>query len=1390
MTAARTSRWIAGIVATVLGCTIGGLPAAANPTPPVSPGNERQWAAEQIVSGTASVRRAAQAALTGSDADLRAFVDGGYDAALQEDYETSARVLASTDGPALKQAALAALDGTPTNLRVFVDGGFETAWDADERLRVTRALEAGGPTTKQAAQAALAGTDEDRSRFLTSGLEAAQYADDRLLATTMLTGGANNSGPALDAAAQRALAGSAEDLHEFLTNGQDVARARDKEMASISALTEQAKQAGQATSREALAATEASARAVNAAQTAKRAAEIAASEAQAAGGAATGASAAAGRAEDAATAAAGAAQEAVSASNAAMRAAQVAADGARRASAAASLTARAATDAQSAAAAARTDADKASAARQAAQTARDAAAAAEQLAQVRAERDEALRQASNAASAAISASTNADAAASAADRASRQAGVSQAQAERTRKAAANAKQQAATAARAAQRGYDLAVAAKQASDEAFAFAELAAQHARNAAVAADEAAAQAGIAAQAAQKSAEHAAAASQSAQLAVSAAEQATELEDLARQADAARLAEATDQGVQAAREALAEEQAASTAGGELAAWDRNLAWDTAEEDRVPAATRTLLNEATAAGATSAVVLDRGRRAAVALMATGGEWTKTAAKDALAGSEVELRSWLTSGRVLAAAQDDRARVWHLVDTLPEGQEKVAAQAALDGTDAAVTTFLKTRAYPRKVVDDRLAISRILADSPGPAVNTAAQKALAGGGAAAHQFLRSGQHVARATDQRVEIARIMETAGPEVRAAAQVALEGPASYASYFIAVGQFEAAQRDAEQAAHVQAVRGLVQQAQQYAQQAVADAAEAQRVAAVAKGAAAEAAQYAGQAQQSAAQAAQYAGHAQQSAASAKTSADQAAASAETARGAAASAQTSAQKAGRSATIAATASQRAAYDAQEARVAKYAARDSALAAGFDAMDADQAARDASASYTAFLAREEPKSRSTTPGTGSNGQSTANDTHRYWNCLTSIDEAMGSPETCVEGFKAFGGALLDPAKCSSPSGRDSLGCQMVGQFKEFLGNNTEVMLDLAQLALGLCGMIPGVGEVCDGLDMAVSAYRGDWLGAGLSLLSAIPVLGNGAGAAKVGKLIDKIRGHVDTILNGLKKGCNSFTPGTRVLLADGRKQLIEEIRTGDQVLAGQPFLGRDTPRTVTPHSSTGEKALVDIRIDDDANPATPAVTITATRDHRFWQPQLKRWLPAASLAVGLALATTGTATAAPVVEEVVPYTATTTVHNLSVEAARTYYVLAGETPVLVHNEPPTSVCRVPGFTVRTPQTGGRIDVYPDTNGIVHPPTPEDLANLKVHGFSTFVTPTALRLVLRRGQIHETSLNLPEGLAWVQDGKPYGDRAKGHVTIYPTRPMSVEELNTLLNSLPWTAVDG
>jgi RHS repeat-associated protein len=64
----------------------------------------------------------------------------------------------------------------------------------------------------------------------------------------------------------------------------------------------------------------------------------------------------------------------------------------------------------------------------------------------------------------------------------------------------------------------------------------------------------------------------------------------------------------------------------------------------------------------------------------------------------------------------------------------------------------------------------------------------------------------------------------------------------------------------------------------------------------------------------------------------------------------------------------------------------------------------------------------------------------------------------------------------------------------------TDDWLDKLQLLLDLAGLVPGIGEFFDLANAGIYGLRGDALNAGLSLASAVPILGWGGTAGKFGK--------------------------------------------------------------------------------------------------------------------------------------------------------------------------------------------------------------------------------------------------------------------------------------------------
>jgi RHS repeat-associated protein len=275
--------------------------------------------------------------------------------------------------------------------------------------------------------------------------------------------------------------------------------------------------------------------------------------------------------------------------------------------------------------------------------------------------------------------------------------------------------------------------------------------------------------------------------------------------------------------------------------------------------------------------------------------------------------------------------------------------------------------------------------------------------------------------------------------------------------------------------------------------------------------------------------------------------------------------------------------------------------------------------------------------------------------------------------------------------------------------------------AIGCAALAGAVGSVVSDMveggkgwkEMAANALMGATIGAVMGPLSSIggSAIGAGvrglvsgglragvsAGAKAAG---NSARGAVSTEINGLVgnavrnrasaaatsrssgsagrgaaddafDSCNSFVPGTLVLMADGSKKRIENVRVGDKVYATDPTTGKTSKKAVTAQIiGYGKKNLVRLAIDVNGPTGHKAVELTATDGHPFWVPSLKKWVNATDLAIGSKLRTSaGTVVQVAAVERWTAYHQQA--RNLTVDGFHTYYVVASNTPVLVHNAGP-----------------------------------------------------------------------------------------------------------------------
>ncbi|GAA1068234.1 RHS repeat-associated core domain-containing protein [Streptomyces asiaticus] len=158
--------------------------------------------------------------------------------------------------------------------------------------------------------------------------------------------------------------------------------------------------------------------------------------------------------------------------------------------------------------------------------------------------------------------------------------------------------------------------------------------------------------------------------------------------------------------------------------------------------------------------------------------------------------------------------------------------------------------------------------------------------------------------------------------------------------------------------------------------------------------------------------------------------------------------------------------------------------------------------------------------------------------------------------------------------------------------------------------------------------------------------------------------------IKGTSKGpeCHSFLPGTDVLLADGSTKNIEEVKTGDQVTVTDPATGRTTVRKVAGTIVTEEdKKFVDLSI--TTGDAEKSAALISTVTHPFWVESEDRWVDAGDLKPGMTLRTSNGDTAK--VQSVRYFERRQRTHDLTISGIHTYYVLAGEASVLVHNTGP-----------------------------------------------------------------------------------------------------------------------
>lgn len=248
-------------------------------------------------------------------------------------------------------------------------------------------------------------------------------------------------------------------------------------------------------------------------------------------------------------------------------------------------------------------------------------------------------------------------------------------------------------------------------------------------------------------------------------------------------------------------------------------------------------------------------------------------------------------------------------------------------------------------------------------------------------------------------------------------------------------------------------------------------------------------------------------------------------------------------------------------------------------------------------------------------------------------------------------------SQCAPPSMTNDKAafCDTAGQMGLMGSTEDADILELVGLRNTYDCAVEGDVGACK--DAAVDAA----IDAGITLLT----IGIGK-AARVGFKILK---------QGLKKGdsrvikclteaaANSFPAGTLVRLASGGTKKIEDLENGDDVLATDPESGETSAEQISAAIVTEtDKQYIELTLQS----ASESSSVISTAHHPFWSSSTSAWLGAAELRPGMLLHTDDDHVVT--VSNSRRFEARQRTYNLTVAGLHTYYVVAGQTPVLVHN--------------------------------------------------------------------------------------------------------------------------
>jgi hypothetical protein len=156
------------------------------------------------------------------------------------------------------------------------------------------------------------------------------------------------------------------------------------------------------------------------------------------------------------------------------------------------------------------------------------------------------------------------------------------------------------------------------------------------------------------------------------------------------------------------------------------------------------------------------------------------------------------------------------------------------------------------------------------------------------------------------------------------------------------------------------------------------------------------------------------------------------------------------------------------------------------------------------------------------------------------------------------------------------------------------------------------------------------------------------------------------------------------VLLADGSYKAIGNVTVGDEVVASEPQTGALRTEKVEELHRNEDTDLTEVTVTFERDGVEDATVVKTTWHHPFWNDDTDTWMYAQDLQSGDHLRSAdGAVITVAVVRN---YVGSAVMRDLTVANLHTYFVIAGDSPVLVHNidnftpHPPCSVDQLQDF--------------------------------------------------------------------------------------------------------------